>query len=262
MPDNNTLQSLSADFRLSQKRGSSGQTPLYHQLYLLLKLAIRDGTIPTNSLLPGELRLAAMFNVSRITVKRALDELADENLVTRSRGRGRGTRVTAAISPQPWRAPLVGRLDNLVEIEKTITGRIISIERTVPPADIQKLLSLEKNKRVHKVIRLRSNETGEPYAYHISYTPGITKGFTKRNLHHRVRLDVLQDNGIKITELEQILSAENATAEIASCLDIKPGTALLAIRRISRDYQGRIVDVLDCWFDTRRYQYAMILILN
>ncbi|MFZ1623185.1 MAG: GntR family transcriptional regulator [Gammaproteobacteria bacterium] len=260
MLNDNALQPLSTDFRLSQERGTSGPMPLYHQLYLTLKFAIRNGTIPASSLLPGELTLAAMFNVSRVTVKRALDELAGEKLVTRSRGRG--TIVSSTISAHPWRVTLAGRFDNLAQIEEKIIGQIISVEKAAPGADIRKLLSLDMDQKVHKVTRLRTNSAGDAYAYHISYTPGITRGFTKQILQHRARIDVIQDNGIAITEVEQITSAENASGRIASCLDVEPGTALLMIRRIARNEAGRIVDVMDSWFDTRRYQYATTLMLS
>ena len=63
-------------------------TPLYHQIYLLLREKIRSGIVAANATLPGEQELARAFNVSRITVKRALNELASDHLVTRHRGRG------------------------------------------------------------------------------------------------------------------------------------------------------------------------------
>jgi len=66
----------------------SMRTPLYHQIYLLLRERIRRGELRSGTVLPGEQELARAFRVSRITVKRALNELAGERLVTRHRGRG------------------------------------------------------------------------------------------------------------------------------------------------------------------------------
>jgi len=63
-------------------------TPLYHQVYLVLRERIQSGVYADGETLPGEQELARAFDVSRITVKRALNELAANNLVSRHRGRG------------------------------------------------------------------------------------------------------------------------------------------------------------------------------
>ncbi len=257
--DTNLLQLLAADLEQSQK-GPLGHTPLYHQLYLIIKSAILNGTIPANTLLPGEHILASNFDVSRITVKRALDELASEKLVIRSRGKG--TRTSRHHKPKPVHAPLVDMLENLIEMGENSIVHVESIHKIVPPPEIRELLELEKNHKVHRVVRVRSNENGEPFAYYVSYTKGITKGFTKKILESTPRLNVLKQNGIQLTEVEQVLSAENATVQIAGHLEAREGDALLSIRRKSRDQHGQIVDVLDCWYNPKRYQYAMTLTLD
>ena len=53
------------------------KTPLYHQIFLILRGKILDNTYPPHSLVPNEKQLMAMYDVSRITAKRALNELAD-----------------------------------------------------------------------------------------------------------------------------------------------------------------------------------------
>src|SRR5260221_13750492 len=73
---------------------SSLPTPLYHQIYMILRSRIRAGSFTPNALLPGEQEMALLFKVSRITVKRALNELAADGLI--SRHRGRGSIVTAS----------------------------------------------------------------------------------------------------------------------------------------------------------------------
>ncbi|MGZ5165576.1 MAG: GntR family transcriptional regulator, partial [Burkholderiales bacterium] len=70
---------------------TSSPAPLYHQIFSLLRDRIYEGEYPGGSFLPGEQELAAHFNVSRITAKRALDEIAAAGLAVREQGRG--TRV-------------------------------------------------------------------------------------------------------------------------------------------------------------------------
>jgi GntR family transcriptional regulator len=250
------LTSLKADWSLAQ-HGTMSRVPLYHQLYSVLKSAIMDGTIPHDAQMPTEQQLAATFDVSRITAKRAMDELAAENLIARFRGKG--SHVIYNFSPQPVRAPLVGMLENLKEMGKHSKVQVLEVEQVVPPADVREILGLGDAETVHKLVRVRSNEDGEPFAFYVSWTLGISKGFTKRNLERTPRLDVIRENGINIASIEQVLSAENASTQIAELLECEPGSALLSIRRKTHDQNNAIVDVLDCLYNPQRYQYAMVL---
>ena len=253
------LTSLKSDWELTQ-RGAMSRVPLYHQLYSVLKASILDGTIPYDAQMPTEQQLASTFDVSRITAKRAMDELAAESLIARYRGKG--SHVTYQYEPKPVQAPLVGMLENLIEMGKHSIVRVISIDKVVPPAEVRNALGLKHDEAVHQVVRVRSSEEGEPYAYYVSYTAGITKGFTKRIMEKTPRLDVLKENGIEITKVEQTLSAENASFPIAEELGVEPGAALLSIVRHSYDKDGKIVDVLDCLYNPRRFTYRMVLSLD
>ncbi len=74
------------------------RTPLYHQLHILLRRSIHNGTFADGIQMPTEAQLSEYFEVSRITAKRAMDELAKEGLVERHRGRG--TRVVYDYEPE------------------------------------------------------------------------------------------------------------------------------------------------------------------
>ena len=253
------LETLKADWELGQ-RGAMSRVPLYHQLYSVLKSAILNGTIAYDSQMPTEQQLAATFDVSRITAKRAMDELANEGLIARYRGKG--SHVIYQYEPKPVKAPLVDMLENLLEMGKHSIVRVISIEKTVPPADIRDTLGIENNEVVNKVVRVRSNEEGEPYAYYVSWTAGIRKGFTKSNMERTPRLDIIRENGIELTKVEQTLSAENASPDIAAELGADAGDALLSILRHSYDASGKVVDVLDCLYNPKRFTYKMVMSLD
>jgi GntR family transcriptional regulator len=250
------LDLLQAEWRVA-KSGALAKVPLYHQLYWVLKDSIVSGMIPYDGHLPTELQLAEAFDVSRITAKRAMDELASEKLIARFRGKG--SLVTHRYKPQPVCAPLVGMLENLAEMGKHSVIRVVSVEKAVPPAETRTHLAIEKGERAHRLVRVRSNEEGEPYAYYVSWTAGIQKGFTKRNLECTPRLNVIRDNDIRIIKIEQVLSARKASLKVAAELDVEPGAALLSTLRLSQDDSGKIVDVLDCLYNPKRFQYAMVL---
>lgn len=240
--------------------GVMSHSPLYYQLYTVLRGAIFDGKLAHNSQIPSEQRLADAFDISRITAKRAMDELAAEGLIARFRGKG--SHVTYQYSPKPVRAPLVGMLENLIEMGRHSSVRVLSIDRTEPPASIRELLDLKAGQKAHRLVRVRSNEEGEPFAYYVSWTSGITRGYTRHKLQTTPRLDIFRDNNLQLSNVSQVLSAEPATPSVAAELDVDPGTALLSIRRLSSVAGPTIVDVLDCLYNPKRYKYAMELSLD
>ena len=250
------LSSLKSELQLAQ-HGTMARVPLYHQLYTVLKAAILDGTIAYDMQMPTEQQLITEFDVSRVTAKRAMDELAAEKLI--SRFRGKGSHVTYKYVPKPVTGPLVGMLESLIDMAKHDKVRVISIEKIVPPADIRELLNLSHNQTVHRVVRVNSNEEGEPYAHYVSWTNGISRSFTKRKLESMARIKLLRENNINLTKMKQVLSAEHASARVAIELGVEPGAALLSVRRLGHVAGGAVVDVLDGLYNPKRYQYAMVM---
>jgi len=136
--------------------------------------------------------------------------------------------------------------------------RVVTTERAVPPAEIRQTLALADNDVAQKVVRVCSNEYGDPYAYYVSWTVGVSKGFTRNKLENNTRLDMLRENGIHLTKVKQVISAERASAPIAGELGVEAGGALLSIRRIGYIDSGDVVDVFDGLYNPERFQYVMV----
>ncbi len=75
-------------------------TPLYHQITLVLRERIEAGYYGPEGRIPSELDLSKEFDVSRITVSRAINDLAQEGLVERRRGAGSASS-TSWVSSRP-----------------------------------------------------------------------------------------------------------------------------------------------------------------
>lgn len=234
---------------------SEAPTPLYYQMYTLLKNRILDGSIPDGTQMPTEQQLAEAFSVSRITAKRAMDELAGEELVERRRGKG--THVTHHYDPETLEAPLVGMLEKLASMGRNTRVRVLDVGVLVPPGDIQVDLGLESGEKAHRVVRVRSSEDGTPFAHHISWTIGISSGFTESELEKRVRMDILKENGIEVHRIEQTLSAAAAPDFVARELGMKEGDPVLTLLRRSYTADDKIVDILYCHYHPKRFQYRM-----
>ncbi|GAA6184974.1 MULTISPECIES: GntR family transcriptional regulator [Alteromonadaceae] len=239
----------------------NGPTPLYHKLYSLLKDQIVDGTISYGAQLPTEQELGEAFKLSRITVKRAMDELAAEKLVERRRGRG--TSVTYKYKPKPAKSPLVGLLENIETMGRHTLSRTIEISQTVPPADIREALDLKDGETACRLLRVRLTEDEKvPYAYYISWTLTPASTFNAEALNNHTRIELLRQIGIDISRIDQIISAEVASPEVARELNIREGSPLLVLERRSYDSNDKLVDILYCRYNPSIFQYQMTMDLD
>ena len=133
--------------------------PKYHQVYLVLKERLLEGDFADG--LPGELTLMPSFGVSRVTVRKALELLASEGLVTRQAGRG--TRpapgvVAAPASDEP-RAARSGLLDNLVSISLGTRIKVLELITVKASVAVADALAIDVGAQVQKAVRVRSVES-------------------------------------------------------------------------------------------------------
>jgi GntR family transcriptional regulator len=245
----NQLQTLKQDI----------PTPLYFRLYSLLKNAILDGTIGKGDQMPTEQQLAETFKVSRITAKRAMDELAAEDMVQRRRGKG--THVTYQYSPQPVKAPLVGMLQEIESMARHSEVKVLDCKKLTPPAIVKDALGLEDKDKALHMLRIRSRD-GQPFGYYASWTTGLSKSVGKRDLLKSPRLEIFRKQGLKITHVTQTISAVAATAALADHLETQVGAPLISLIRHSfetRKGQEHMVDYLHVFYHPDRFQYQMDL---
>lgn len=230
--------------------------PLYHQLYQLIKRKIEAGDLRQGSLLPAETEMASFFGVSRITVKRALDELEAEGYV--SRHRGRGTHVTHKHEPKVLHAPLDQILDSHAGASRETQIRLLELARLTAPAVVAEALRIGAEQLVDRAVRVRSSD-GLPFAHYTSWTLPIGAAPDPEILKQPGRLDQFKRVGIHLKEVDQIISAIPADAVLAQRLQVRVGDPLLQVTRISTDQRGRPIDYLIGVYRPDRFQYRMKL---
>lgn len=230
--------------------------PLYHQLYLVVKRKIEGGDLRQGSLLPAEKEIAAFFGVSRITVKRALDDLEAEGYV--SRQRGRGTHVTYKYEPKVLRAPLTGMLDSLATMGRETQVKLLDLARVAPPPAVADALRISADQWVDRAIRVRSSDA-MPFAHYTSWTIPIGQGLTQEALRSSSRLDLFRRMGVQLREIDQVISAAAADNVLAQRLVIRPGDPLLQVTRISFDHRKKPIDYLIALYRPDRFGYHMKL---
>ena len=130
------------------------QSPLYHQIFLILKQRILEGELAAGDGVPGEQELAKIHGVSRITAKRALDELAAAGLVVRERGRGTSVAVRAV--GEAVRADASGAMDPLIIMGGATDVRVLDCEVIAADRAVAEALEIEGRGIEARRVRLDS----------------------------------------------------------------------------------------------------------
>jgi GntR family transcriptional regulator len=235
--------------------------PMYYQMFTILRDYVLSGEIPANSQLPSEHELTHSFGVSRMTAKRALDELAEAGLVKRWRGRGTVVIHQAASrqkKSRPLRAPLTGLLESLEILAEATDVNLLQFARTPPQERVRELFGLNADEPVVLAVRVRSlNKI--PFGYYTSWTHTDHPQFNQANLASTSRLELFKRCQLHIARVEQTLSAVCADAVVAGYLKVKPGAALLTLERQSFNAAGQLVDLLNIQYRPDQFRYQMSL---
>jgi GntR family transcriptional regulator len=244
--DSDTMQT-----KLQQPSGP----PLYARVYQSVRDEILSDRYPVGGALPSEYMLEQRFQVSRITVRRALEELERAGLIERSQGR------SATILPRP--APLVvdvGQAIASVLAEGADTQpRVLSFRWIRPEADLAQTLEVAPDSRVLWVTRLR-RRMGQPVSHTSVHMPEhIGCELSEEVLDRQQLLDVLKSNGHVADSAEQLLSAAPAPPGIAKLLDLSPGAPIFSMRRLMRDVDGRPILLLHASMRWDRFSYRLSL---
>lgn len=238
--------------------------PKYHQVYLVLREQLHEGRFAHG--LPGELALMQQFGVARVTVRRALEQLSGEGLITRERGRGTRPIAAAEAAARATRAAaatrtsrLNGLLENLISTSLNTSVRVLEVATVAAPDEVAQALGLAPAAPVQKAVRVRSTREG-PLSHITTWVPhALARSFGKRELAKKPILLLLEEAGVRVGGARQTISARLADAQVAPLLGVAVGSALLAVRRLIHDEEGRPVQWLHGLYRPDRYEYQMQL---
>lgn len=242
----------------STRNGATRQditAPLHHQVYVVLRQQITDGQFEPGKAMPSEHRLEELFNVSRITIRRALDRLAAEGLIVRRHGKG--TFAQPMITPPPIRTNIRGMLENLLAMGLRTKVDLIEFEYVAAPKEVAERLEIAPGSIVQRVARVRSHE-GVPFSFLTTYVPeAIGRTYESGDLLEQPLLALFEKAGVTVAHADQTITAKLADTLVAPLLKVEFGAALLGIRRLVRDDKNRPVELLDALYRPDIYEYQM-----
>jgi GntR family transcriptional regulator len=233
-----------------------GGMALHRQLFLVLRDQIVRGALPPGSALPTEAALGEQYGVSRITVRRALQDLSDEGYVERRHGVG--TNVLEQHGP-PASAPL-SVMDGLRKVQLETTVEVLAVEVRRPPNTVSVGLGLiGENTDALYVLRVRRDKAdGEPLMVSEAWLPErFASSVTARVLRGKPLYEVLSEAGVSMGRVAQEITAEMADPLRAQLLEVAIGAALLRINRFVFDQYQVPVQVHSLYLTPQRSRILM-----
>jgi GntR family transcriptional regulator len=236
---------------LKDRISPQSKSPLYQQLYQLLRNKISSGQWRPGDLLPSEAELRRKYQVSRATVRQALDELVSDGLIERQQGKG---TFVAPPTVEQGLVRIVSFTEDMRQRGLRPGTRLVGAELTPATAVIAQKLQIEEGTTLARIERLRLAD-GEPMSVEVSflvhqYCPGILgEDYTA----HSLRRMLEEQYDIRIASARQTIRAISASQEMAQLLDAPPQAALLYIERISYAENDVPVEFLRLYHRGDRY---------
>jgi GntR family transcriptional regulator len=229
-------------------------SPLYRQIKALMTRSLQQGEWRPGALIPSETELAARFGVSQGTVRKAIDELAAENLLVRRQGKGTFVATHAEEKIQFRFLRLTPDAGEPGGMER----RFIDCRRQRAPTALAGALQLRPNDAAIQVRRLLSFR-GVPVVLDDIWLPAaLFKGLTAERLSdYRGPMYGLFESefGVRMIRAEEKIRAVSADAASAALLALAPGTPLLSVERLSMTYGDKPVELRRGLYSTASHYY-------
>ncbi len=232
-------------------------SPLYQQIKGLILNGLRLGEWKPGEMIPSEMDLASRFHVSQGTVRKAIDELATENLLVRRQGKGTFVATHAEQQAQFRFLKLVPN-SGTPGSEGPAQRHIIECRRTSASANVARALALRTGDAVLQARRVLSF-VGTPAILEDIWLPAAPfKGLTAERLaNYQGPMYALFETefNVRMVRAEEKIRAEPAANGREKLLQVAPGTPLLSVERIAYTYKDVPMELRRGYYRTDTHYY-------
>lgn len=233
--------------------------PYYIQVADTIKSRIQQGEYNYGELIPPTHELEREFNVSNITVRKALEILVQEGVIERKRGIGttvsRDEQKTFAFELSAT-APIF--LSSALKLQLDV--KVLEITLTPCPTRVRRILSIDSEKKVWRMKRTRKYKNA-PIAFHIHYiSVDRSKEITKELAGKMSFIDLLQKVcGVKLSKAEQRVEATTANMDLSGILDVNFGAPLFFIENIYYSKEKKPVAITQVYYRGDKTSFKAVL---
>ena len=237
--------------------GTPAFSPLYQQIKALILQSLQAGEWKPGDSIPSEQELAARFKVSQGTVRKAIDELAADNLLVRRQGKGTFVATHAEQHVQ-YRFLRLHPDEGERDAEGPAARTILACRRVRASAEVAAALRLRAGDMVVQVSRVLAFR-GTPTILEDLWLPGTPfRGLTLETLTDWAGpMYALFESkfGVRMVRAEERLKAVAASDAAAQRLQVAPGSPLLSVERLAYTYNDVPMELRRGLYRTDRHHY-------
>lgn len=215
--------------------------PLYFQLEELIKKLISNGTLKPGDMIPTEWELVDYFKLSRATVRQAMTDLVNENLLYRRKGIG--TFVSKPKIDLQYMATMVSYNDQILSMGLTPSTKVLQFEVIMAGDFLAGEMGLMGEKKAIKLVRLRFADD-EPIAVVESYLPYDLCGFVldvdmeKNSLYQTLA----RQRDTTVVVVKRVVEAKLISREDSRLLNVDKGFPVQSFLNKAYNENGRILE--------------------
>lgn len=229
------------------------EIPIYIKIHDALKAKIERNEWQIGDRLPSERELAQYFDVSRMTLRQAIQLLSDEGILERKIGSG------TYVANQKVQEKMTGTTSftQIMEAQGRVpSSKVTAYFTTNPTSSEREQLQLEEYNQVIRMERIRYADQ-VPICFEVATIPldmfqHLSKEEITRSLYA-----ALSSEGKTISRANQTISATVATEHVADFLDVKKGDAILRLRQVSFLDTGRPFEYVRTQYVASRFEFYL-----
>lgn len=232
------------------------RAPAYRRICDELRAQIRSGALRPHDRLPSESALMQRFNVSRVTIRQALDALREDGLVHSMQGKGSFVSMPKVIQDP---GTLLGFHEVLEGRGYAGLSRVLSMRSRKACHEVAQALHVRRKTPVLELRRLRC--LGEmPVSYDVSHFPiDIGAKLVEEDLARDIFPLLESRCKVALGRAEVRVEALACDADTAAILDLDVGAPVLYLRRVTATSQGRPIDYEHLYCRGDAWQYRLEL---
>lgn len=243
-----------------EKVDKTSVLPVYYQIAQQIKQYIQQESLQSGALIPSERELCEVFDVSRMTVRQAIDQLVNEDILERQRGRG--TFVAAPKISQSLTALTSFTVDTITR-GMVPSSKVLSCGVMMPPPQVAEMLRLDPGDKIIQVARVRYGD-GEPHAYECSSLlyemakPLLDVDLTNRSLYRTLS----EDCGLRLVRARETIEVRSCPADVSRYIQVPPQALTFYFRRTTFNDDGLAVEYVESYYRIDKFRFEVELAMG
>lgn len=229
--------------------------PLYAQIADDLLNHIKTKKWQPGQRIPTEMTLCETYHVSRITIRKAIDELVVNNLLIRKRAKG--TFVNHFALDKPTNYTLVkGLTQELLEQGKLVTSVSVTLQKKTADHEIAKYLNLDPGSPIIVLSRIRGIDT-ETVAYFKTYLPFDARFSLDAADYYGSLYEYLKQFDLQFVKKSEYVEAITANRTLQNLLRVNKNEAILKRVIFTQAVSQSFLEYTECYYIGRKYKYYL-----